>query len=188
MHGVDLHDEKIEIIHGRPVAMAGASIEHDIVSGNIFFGFKNFLKGNICKVFGSNVLVVLNENIKYYPDISVVCDRNKITKMHIVGAPDFVIEILSPSTAKNDKSIKFVDYAKAGVRELWLVDIGNRAVEVYSLNGDVFVMSHYCANVSDEELAIATEIAKESLVRDNVKSNIFPGLILPLFEVFMDLD
>ena len=71
------------------------------------------------------------------PDIFVVCDRSKFTKERIEGAPDFVIEVLSPSTRRKDMTVKLNKYSEAGVREYWIVDIDNSKVIVYLLDGDM---------------------------------------------------
>lgn len=75
------------------------------------------------------------------PDLIVVCDENKIGNKNITGAPDLVVEVLSPSTAKNDRLIKFNSYEKAGVKEYWIVDPYNQTIEVYLLEKEVFIRS-----------------------------------------------
>ena len=74
----------------------------------------------------------------FEPDILVVCDRSKIDAKGVRGAPDVIVEVLSPSTASFDQIDKRQAYEKAGVRELWLVDIGNGLVTIYRHNGAQF--------------------------------------------------
>ncbi|WP_044895077.1 Uma2 family endonuclease [Bacillus alveayuensis] len=74
----------------------------------------------------------------YIPDLVIVCEQNKIGSERIYGAPDFVVEILSPSTAKHDRITKFRSYEKAGVKEYWIVDPIHTTVEVYVLQNDRF--------------------------------------------------
>ena len=69
------------------------------------------------------------------PDVFVVCDRNKLTGYTVEGAPDLIVEILSPSTKRKDMTIKLNKYLEAGVREYWLVDPEKKKVIVY-LSGD----------------------------------------------------
>ena len=67
------------------------------------------------------------------PDLMIVCDRKKLTRQGVFGAPDFIIEILSESTRKKDSYLKLMKYQKAGVREYWLVDPDKKKVIVYDL-------------------------------------------------------
>ena len=88
------------------------------------------------------------------PDLSVVCDSNKIDKHGCKGAPDLVIEILSPSTRRHDRLIKIGLYQRAGVREYWIVDPENKAVQVFLQDGGGSLKIHedygreYVANVN----------------------------------------
>ncbi|MDP3178977.1 MAG: Uma2 family endonuclease, partial [Spirochaetaceae bacterium] len=70
------------------------------------------------------------------PDIVVFCDRSKLTEADARGAPDLVVEILSPSTSKKDQHEKLSLYEKHGVREYWVVDPGNRSIRVLSLSAE----------------------------------------------------
>lgn len=123
--------ERIELIDGVPYMMAPPSTEHQRIlmelSGQLF----NFLKGKKCRVFPAPFGVRLfsekgdspeDEGDVLEPDISVVCDRDKLDAHGCKGAPDFIIEILSPSTQRRDRFDKFSLYQRAGVREYWIVD------------------------------------------------------------------
>ena len=70
------------------------------------------------------------------PDVIIVCDRDKFQEKVVYGAPDFVVEVLSPSTRRKDKTIKLTKYIEAGVREYWMVDPKKRCVVVYALQED----------------------------------------------------
>lgn len=140
-------DERIEIIDGKPVMMAPPLRKHQKVSGEIFAQLHNYLKGKQCEVYAAPFAVRLFEtnedtpdNIKTIvePDISIICDKNKLDDRGCKGAPDMVIEILSPSTAKYDCLIKLDKYQKAGVREYWIVDIEEKSVWVYLLDNGVY--------------------------------------------------
>lgn len=72
------------------------------------------------------------------PDVGIICDPSKIKRFGIYGAPDFIVEVLSPSTQKKDMITKLVKYADAGVREYWLVDFSRQKVLVYSFEKDEF--------------------------------------------------
>ncbi|MDC7233701.1 MAG: Uma2 family endonuclease [Spirochaetales bacterium] len=139
-------EERWELIEGVPYDMSPApSRFHQdllmIVSSNIF----TFLKGKKCKVYAAPFDVLFpddpaqeEEEIQnvVQPDISVICDRNKLTEKGCTGAPDLIVEILSPSTGKKDMDQKFHLYERHGVREYWIVDPGNRFVQIFSLRED----------------------------------------------------
>lgn len=133
-------DDRIELIDGEPIMMSPPTRLHQEVSGSIFAQLHNFLEGKRCKVFHAPFGVRLFEEAEDYPedvdtvvepDISVVCDLNKLDQMGCRGAPDMVIEILSPSTQRHDRLVKLNLYQRAGVREYWIVDPQGQSVEVY---------------------------------------------------------
>ena len=126
---------KYEIHDGKIYYMAGTSTGHGDVSGNIFNIFRNFLKGKKCRVFNNEVNVTFKKHFRrFLPDVKIVCDPSKIKGNGIHGAPDLVVEVLSPRTKNNDKGYKFRIYEHYGVKEYWLVDISNKTIEVYLLN------------------------------------------------------
>lgn len=140
-------DDRIEIIDGKPVMQASPIPEHQFVSGEIFAQLHSYLKGKQCKVVAAPFTVRLFEteedtstNIKtvVQPDISVICDMSKIDKNGYRGAPDFVLETLSPSTARYDLIWKLNKYQEAGVKEYWIADPLNQTVQVLMLKDGVF--------------------------------------------------
>lgn len=92
-----------ELIDGKLVSISPAAPRHNIISGNIFYIFKGHLRGKNCVPFADGTTVQLTDKDRFIPDFMVVCDRDKIKSQWVAGAPDLVAEILSPSTAKNDK-------------------------------------------------------------------------------------
>lgn len=146
-------DERIELIDGHPVMHATPSIAHQSVSGELFGQLRDFLKGKPCRVLSAPVTVRLDakddqsDDTILEPDIIVVCDSSKLSKQSCDGAPDLVVEILSPSTAKNDKLVKFKKYEKAGVREYWIVDPDLQYAEVNLLRESKYDVTKY----SDED-------------------------------------
>ena len=99
-------DRREELIDGKVVMMSPATPWHNFIAGNIFNIFKNYLIGKKCVPFHDGTSVRLTDEDIFVPDFMVVCDRSKIKSKWIHGAPDLVVEILSPSTAKNDKGYK----------------------------------------------------------------------------------
>ena len=72
------------------------------------------------------------------PDLMVVCDKNKVDRHGVHGAPDLVVEVLSPATARYDKIIKLSLYQRAGVPEYWVADPVSRSVSVYTLKNGAY--------------------------------------------------
>ena len=98
-------------------------------------------QGN-CEVYPAPFAVNLHANDKTYvePDISVICDKSKLTDRGCKGAPDFIIEVVSPSSRRMDYNIKNGEYAEAGVREYWIVDTEKERTTVYRYEEDAAPM------------------------------------------------
>jgi len=136
-------DIRYEVISGEMISMSPSPTpKHQDVVDELTAEFKMFLRGKECMAFSAPMDVCLfakngtkYEDIKDWvqPDLMILCDRSKIGKNNIIGAPDLIIEVLSPSTARNDRWVKFNSYEKAGVKEYWIVDPLNMTVEVYVL-------------------------------------------------------
>ena len=128
-------DERVEMIDGVFYDMAAPTTVHQRISFMLGMKLENFIIKNngACTSFVAPVDVQLDCDDKTIvePDVFVVCDRNKITKPRIVGAPDFVAEVLSPSNWYHDTVRKLLKYKNAGVREYWIVMPENRKVLVY---------------------------------------------------------
>ena len=134
-------DQRWELIDGVRFLMSAPSTRHQELSSNLHGQLFNLLKGKQCKVFFAPFDVRLNaetfDNTVVQPDIMVICDRTKLDKAGCKGAPDFVIEILSPSTSSRDRHLKFDLYRKVGVREYWVVEPDENMVSAHILrNGD----------------------------------------------------
>jgi len=139
---------QLELIDGEIYFMAAPLIAHQEISGNLYNEIKNFLKGKKCKVFYAPFAVSLEKdkgsNSTVQPDLVVICDADKIKNGKVCyGAPDMVIEILSPSNAKHDKMTKYVKYEQAGVSEFWIVDPEERLVEAYILRDGSYISKRY---------------------------------------------
>lgn len=113
------------------------------LSGTIRDYFKS--KNGSCKVYPAPFAVKLRENRKTIvePDISVICDKNKLTDRGCTGAPDWIIEIVSPGNSSHDYILKLNLYANAGVREYWIVDPCKERIIVYRLEREHFEMETY---------------------------------------------
>ena len=135
-------DARYELIDGEAFLMAPAPlIEHQEVAGEVFRQLANQLDGKPCRPYIAPVDVRLPRNDEadaaidtvVQPDVLVVCDPSKIDRRGVRGAPDWLVEVLSPSTAAHDQIAKRRTYERAGVREYWLVHPGDRTLTVYAL-------------------------------------------------------
>lgn len=128
--------QRAELIDGRIYYMAPPGTAHQRLAGKIFNAISNYIqsKNGKCEVFIAPFAVFLNGNDKSYvePDISVICDKDKVTEKGCAGAPDWVIEIVSPSSRQMDYYKKLFQYRTAGVREYWVVDPLKERVTVYN--------------------------------------------------------
>ena len=141
-------EERWELIDGVAYAMSPSpSWKHQEISANLHFQLYSFLKDKPCKVFAAPFDVRLNadsdDDTVVQPDIVVICDTAKLDDKGCIGAPDMVIEILSPSTALRDRVLKLRWYLRAGVREYWIVDPDSKTVSVHLLkNGEYYIRAY----------------------------------------------
>ena len=171
-------DERIEVIDGETFMMAPPSRIHQEISGELFRQLANFLEGKRCKVYSAPFGVRLFEqdgdapedvDTVVEPDITVVSDRSKLDKRGCKGAPDLIIEVLSPSTQRYDQLVKLKLYQQAGVREYWIVDPESRTVCIMLQDGGGALQIH------------------EVYTRESVaKVNVLEGCFIELSKVFSE--
>ena len=135
-------DTRYELIDGEAFRMAPTPlIEHQEVAGEVFRQLANQLDGQPCRPYIAPVDVRLPRTDEadaaidtvVQPDVLVVCDPGKVDRRGVRGAPDWLLEVLSPSTAAHDQIAKRRTYERAGVRVYWLVHPGDRTLTVYLL-------------------------------------------------------
>lgn len=135
-------DTRYELYNGQPRAMSSPSDVHQEILGALHLQIGSYLKDKKCKVYFAPFDVRLfaekgerleDSDTVVQPDLMVVCDPDKVDRHGVCGAPDLIIEILSESTRKLDRLIKFNLYQRAGVQEYWIVDPVNRTTAVYTL-------------------------------------------------------
>jgi Uma2 family endonuclease len=141
--------ERYEIIDGEAYMMAPPSRRHQDVSMALSARLFNYLEGKPCKVYAAPFAVRLNpapdnrDDTVVEPDISVICDPAKLDDRGCNGAPDLIIEILSPSNFRYDWVTKFQKYREAGVKEYWIADPIDNILTVYVLKNNEYVVSAY---------------------------------------------
>lgn len=170
-------DERWELIEGVAYNMTPApSLKHQTIVVNLSQILSNRLADNPCRVFVAPTDVVLSEYDVVQPDVIVVCDKKKLTEANIQGAPDLVVEVLSPATSLKDKREKKSCYEKYGVREYIIVDPIENYVERFYLEeggsyskGDVFGPQEILPLISLEGMDIPlTEVFEiEGEIKEN---------------------
>jgi len=163
--------ERYELINGEAFAMSGPNTEHQAILMELSSQFHEYFRGKPCQVFPAPYDVRLfyeeddSDDTVVQPDIMVICDKNKIGPEGCRGAPDLVIEILSPSNTAIEMVRKFKLYRQAGVREYWIVDSENKGLTVNCFRDDTIFTNTY----EDTE---------------TVPVAVFPGLSIALEQVF----
>lgn len=141
-------DQRWEIIDGEPILMSPAPNRfHQTISRRIEYQIEHYLRDKVCEVFNAPFDVRLEDaeisdqnsfNV-FQPDLLVVCDPAKLMNNHgCIGAPDWIVEIISPSTASRDHIVKRAIYERFGVKEYWIVQPTDRIIMVYRLSPEGF--------------------------------------------------
>ena len=172
-------DEMVEIIKGKLFKMTAApSRIHQKVAGKLYYYLYGFLEGKPCDVYIAPFDVRLpktttnNEDIHtvVQPDICVICDKSKLDDAGCIGAPDLIVEILSPGNNKKELKNKYEVYQESGVKEYWIIHPSEQTLLIYSLKNGNFVPSRLFAS------------------GDKVGSDVIPGFSLGLEDFFKDMD
>ncbi len=170
-------NERVELIKGKIFNMSPApNLNHQKVSRELSFAFLNFMKGHSCQVFIAPFDVRLTKRDKasdkqittvVQPDICVICDESKLDMKGCLGAPDLIVEILSPHTTKRDLTVKYKLYEENEVKEYWVASPDAKTLIIYTLNEK----KKY-------------ESSRLFTMGDVVSSNVLRGLKLQLDDVF----
>ena len=132
--------KRAELVDGQIYDMAPPSRKHQMIAGELFTTINNYikLKNGICEPYIAPFAVFLNKDDKNYvePDISVICDKSKLTDKGCFGAPDWIIEIVSPSSMRMDYFAEVFKYRTAGIREYWIVDPEKNRILVYNFESE----------------------------------------------------
>ena len=133
-------DQRVELIDGVIYDMAAPTSIHQIIAGHFYAQLLSYVmskKGKRMPMISPlDVQLDCDNKTMVQPDVVVVCDRDKIIKRCVYGAPDLVVEVLSPYTKKKDMTLKMHKYANAGVKEYWLIDPDKKKIIVYNFIKD----------------------------------------------------
>ncbi len=171
-------EERVELIRGRTMKMTAPNRKHQDISRELMFCFTSFLKEKKCKAYNAPFDVRLPRKIKstneeiftvVQPDVCIICDFTKLDDKDCIGAPDLVIEILSPGNSKKEIRLKYEVYEGAGVKEYWIINPVEENVAVLVLN------------VSGK-----FEGARLYATGDIIYSNTVPGLTVDLSDIFQN--
>ncbi|MCL2235530.1 MAG: Uma2 family endonuclease [Defluviitaleaceae bacterium] len=175
-------DEREEILDGKIVKLEpSATAGHNRVGVRLINKFSNNPTG--CEVFYETD-VILSKKDRVRPDIIVVCDQNKIDSNGWVhGAPDLIVEILSPSTSGRDKKYKKKLYEKHGVHEYWIVDIKAKRVEVFLLTDGRYELDALYEAHTDQEIEIMTESTRAEKVY-KFTTHLWEDVTIDVYEIF----
>ena len=171
-------DERVELLRGKLRQMAAPSRKHQSINGNLYRAGANTLWKSSCKVYAAPFDVRLtrfneakNKEVitVVQPDLCVICDAAKLDDQGCIGAPDLIVEILSPGNSRTEMKDKFELYQEAGVLEYWIVSPIEKTVQVWKLTD----LGYY--------------IGLPPKVEDDILTTpIIPGLEIDLTDVFAD--
>lgn len=134
--------ERAELIDGQIYNMTPPSRQHQKLVSELTQSIGSYIKSKngSCEVYPAPFAVFLNTENYVEPDVSVICDKNKLSDRGCEGAPDFIIEIVSPSSRRMDYNRKNALYSDAGVREYWIVDPAKERTTLYLFEEDAAPM------------------------------------------------
>ncbi len=152
--------ERAELIDGQIYYMAPPNRKHQTIARELFTSINSYIKSNngACEPFFAPFAVFFNkDDINYVePDICVICDRNKLTDKGCSGAPDWIIEIVSPSNRPMDYYTKLFKYRSAGVREYWIVDHERSLVILYQPFNPKYIKAAFFNSINTLSRKICT--------------------------------
>lgn len=176
--------DRFEIIDGKVVMMSPRpTTNHGVVAGNIYHIFREYLKGKKCRAFMDGHDLHLDEKNTLIPDAMIVCNKDIIKTDGIYGAPDLVVEVLSPSTAARDKGRKKDLYEKFGVKEYWIVSQSDKSVDVYLLDDGKFRLDNVYTVYPDWQWNKMTEEEKSAAAL-SLRVSLYDDFVVDVREIF----
>ena len=160
---------------------------HNFVAANIYRIFANYLDGKSCTAIMDGMDLFLDEENHYVPDAMIVCDASKIHRDGVHGAPDLVVEVLSPSTMRNDRGAKMQHYAAAGVKEYWLVTPLGKNVEVYLAHDGQFRLDEVYTEYDAWDLERMEE-EERNRVQTEIPVSLYDDFRVCVADIFKGID
>ena len=170
--------ERLELFRGKIFKMGAPNTLHQVVAGNLYSEYKNYLKGKTCRVFVApfDIRLPVKNRKKddeittvVQPDVCIVCDPSKVDTRGVCGAPDLVIEVLSPGNSRKEIRLKHELYEEAGVKEYWIISPVEQNLAVFLLDP----LGKFGG-------------AKIYVNGDKLASTIVPGLEINIDDIFID--
>lgn len=185
---IEFDEKPYEIIDGKVCYMSPGTYDHAKVISNLAFEIKTHLKNNdnSCDVFSEGLNIYLkgpDSNDYVIPDVVVICDKSKRSKRGYEGVPSLMVEVLSPKTFKRDRVEKLELYQSVGVKEYWIVSIGDKYIEQLVLENGVYKIINISFIIKDEESFNEEVIKKYS----KITAATIPDLTIDLSDIFQDL-
>lgn len=173
--------ERVELLKGQLFPMAAPNVQHQRISSYLHTVIGHHLLHEKCDLFSAPFDVRLplpKHKVKggkidtvVQPDLCVICDKSKLDKQGCIGAPDLVVEILSPGNSKKEMRDKFELYEEAGVLEYWVVDPERKVTHAFRLNEETQKFVAVVPTLTDEDI---------------LTSSVFEGLEIPMADIFPD--
>ena len=181
-------DDRYEMIDGKIVMMSPRpATNHNRIIRNLSILFGTYLKGKRCEAFGDGVDVHLDKKNTLIPDAMIICNRNIIKSDGIYGAPDLVVEVLSPSTAARDKGVKKDLYEKFGVKEYWIISQSDKSVDVYILENGKYKLDNVYTVYPDWQWAKMSEEEKAAAAL-SLHVSLYDDFVIDVREIFENVE
>ncbi|MGN0938758.1 MAG: Uma2 family endonuclease [Selenomonas sp.] len=179
---------RIELVEGKThlLSYQPYAIQHNRIRLRILSIFEAFLEKMSCIVL-DNTDVYLNKDNLYIPDAMIVCNRSILHDDAVYGSPDLVVEVLSPSTAKNDRGPKMRHYAEAGVKEYWIVTPVGKTVEVYYNHNGRFEIDAVYTDFSDHDLELMDDDDRKNVCLE-IPVSLYDDFRVKVKDIFVNTD
>lgn len=179
----DASEIRYECLNGKTFLMSPRPmIRHTRISSKIYRIFANYLDGKPCEAFPDGVDVYFDAKNQVIPDAMIVCNQDIVKEKNIQGAPDLIVEVLAPATAKRDRGYKKSLYERFGVKEYWIVNPVDQSIEVHLRKDGAFVLDNIYMIYPECELE---DMRKENLeIITEFKTSLFDDMIVKIADVF----
>ena len=174
-----------EMLDGAIVLMAPRpATKHNRILFNIAYVFETYLRGKTCTTFPDGTDLFLTEKDRVIPDVTIVCNKDSIKDDGIHGAPDLIVDVLSPGTRKRDMGYKKGLYERCGVREYWIVNPESRSVDVYLLKDGKFALDEVYEKFPDY---VVFEPGERETYKDSIPVSLYDDFSVSLDDILYNV-